>query len=66
MEQSLDINNAQNKHIKTWVTMAEVAVSEVEKEMSLGLEGERNYEQDADIAAFSNLDEETVNKLMDI
>jgi hypothetical protein len=62
----LDINDAQNPQIKTWVAMAEVAVAEVEREITLEFEGERNYKQDADIAAFSDLDEDTVNELMDI
>ncbi len=49
----------------TWVAMAEVAVTFVEKEIIFGLKGESNLSHDADIAAFSDLDEDTVNELMD-
>ena len=64
VEQNLDINDAQNPQVKTWVAMAEVAVLEVEKEIIFGLKGSHSS-QDADIAAFSDLDEDAVNDLMD-
>jgi hypothetical protein len=66
IEQNSDTSDTQNSQIKTWVAMAEIAVSEVEREITLGFEGDSNEEQDADIAAFSDLDEDTVNELMDI
>ena len=65
IEQNLDINDAQQLQIKTWVAMAEVALTFVEKEIIFGLEGESNSTHDADIAAFSDLDEDAVNELMD-
>ncbi len=66
IERNSDINDIQNSQIKIWIAMAEIAVSEVEREITLGFEGDSNEEQDADIAAFSDLDEHTVNELMDI
>jgi hypothetical protein len=66
IERNSDISDTQNSQIKTWVAMAEIAVSEVEREITLGVEADSNEEQDADIAAFSGLDEDTVNELMDI
>lgn len=65
IEQNLDINEAQHPQIKMWIAMAQMAVEELEKEIISSLEQQSDF-NNADITAFSQLDEDAIDKLMDV
>ncbi len=65
IEQSVDINDAQHPRIKMWIAMAQMAVEELEKEVISSLEQQSDF-NNADITAFSQLDEDAIDELMDV
>ena len=66
IESSLDINDAQHPQIKMWIAMAQMAVSELEKEITESLEQQSDLITNADITAFSELDEDAIDELMNV
>lgn len=66
IEQNLDINDVQHPQIKMWMTMAQMAVSELEKEIAESLYQQSDFYSNADVTAFSQLDEDAIDKLMDV
>jgi hypothetical protein len=67
IEPNLDISDAQHPQIKMWMAMAQMAVSELETEIIYALEQQSDLSnKSADIDAFSQLDENAIDELMDV
>ncbi|MFL9458555.1 MULTISPECIES: hypothetical protein [Nostocales] len=77
LEPDVTLNDTQNPQLQIWLAMAEVAVKEVEKEMTVGnrseavqnflskYEGETHTGQEWESLAFSEgLDEDEIDELM--
>jgi uncharacterized protein YaaW (UPF0174 family) len=66
IEENLNINDAQHPQIKMWMAMAQMAVSELEKEITESLKQQSDLITNADITAFSQLGEDAIDELMDV